>query len=153
MKSCEQELACEKDDLLSQSNHVNIRHAYMSQFVSSIGFTKLTCFTTYNRTMRHACNNVCHTHQCLDLVCTSHMVQAIYQALQNSASLGSCVWINPSGTYTPVTMHALIKSVSLTMHAIWPECGWWTDWCEPKAWDLSAKSYGSLDQVNTYVSL
>ena len=120
MKSCEQELACEKDDLLSQSNHVNIRHAYMSQFVSSIGFTKLTCFTTYNRTMRHACNNV---------------------------------WINPSGTYTPVTMHALIKSVSLTMHAIWPECGWWTDWCEPKAWDLSAKSYGSLDQVNTYVSL
>jgi len=26
------------------------------------------------------------------------MVQAIYQALQSSASLGSCFWINPSGT-------------------------------------------------------
>ncbi len=32
------------------------------------------------------------------LVYTSHMVQAIYQALQSSASLGSCFWINPSGT-------------------------------------------------------
>ena len=32
-----------------------------------------------------------------DLVYTSHMVQAIYQALQSSASLGPCFWINPSG--------------------------------------------------------
>ncbi len=30
-------------------------------------------------------------------VYTSHMVQAIYRALQSSASLGSCFWINPSG--------------------------------------------------------
>ena len=31
-----------------------------------------------------------------DLVYTSHMVQAIYRALQGNASLGSCFWINPS---------------------------------------------------------
>ncbi len=41
-----------------------------------------------------------HTDQlarlAFDLVYTSHMVQAIYQALQSSASLGSCLWINPS---------------------------------------------------------
>ncbi len=29
------------------------------------------------------------------LMYPSHMVQAIYQALQSSASLGSCFWINP----------------------------------------------------------
>ena len=43
-----------------------------------------------------------HTDQlarfAFDLVYTSHMVQAIYQAPQSSASLGSCFWINPSGT-------------------------------------------------------
>ena len=42
-----------------------------------------------------------HTDQlarfAFDLVYTSHMVQAIYQALQSSASLGSRFWINPSG--------------------------------------------------------
>jgi len=32
-----------------------------------------------------------------DLVYTSHIVQAIYQALQSNASLGCCFWINPSG--------------------------------------------------------
>ncbi len=41
-----------------------------------------------------------HTDQlarfAFDLVYTSHMVQAIYRALQGNASLGSCFWINPS---------------------------------------------------------
>ena len=32
-----------------------------------------------------------------DLVYTLHMIQAIYQALQSSASSGSLLWINPSG--------------------------------------------------------
>ena len=33
-----------------------------------------------------------------DLLFTPHMIQAMYQALQSSASLGSCFWINPSGS-------------------------------------------------------
>ncbi len=32
-----------------------------------------------------------------DLVYTSHMIAANYQALQTNASSGSCFWINPSG--------------------------------------------------------
>ncbi len=51
-----------------------------------------------------------HTDQlarfAFDLVYTSNMVQAIYQALQSSASLGSCFWINPSGMGCCAAMHA-----------------------------------------------